>query len=133
MRASLCLLSCLLLSIVACGDDDGADGTSPTIDDLQYTPRTVPVGQTTTVSGSFAFVDEDANVTLLGLELVLPSGARQALGTVAINGAQGVPSSTATFQLNIQPPSAGAYGFEVWLVDADGNASNRLAGGLTAQ
>lgn len=127
MRAAL--LSCLAL--VACASDD--NGAVPTITNLTLSQTTLPVGQQTTVSGTVAFEDPDGDLMELGVELTLPDTSKQTLPMTPLQNIGTMTSGTIAWSLIIAPPSAGTYGMELWTVDANGNASNRLDAALTAQ
>lgn len=121
----------LFVACAACSTDD--PGHAPSISMLAYGPMAVSVGQQTAITGTLEFVDDDADVATLGIELTLPGGSRQALPLVDIEHAPGQTTDTVSFSLLLVPPRAGEYAFDLWLVDLAGQESNRLTGSLEAQ
>ena len=123
------LALCFLL-LVGCGDDDG---DTPTASALTYSPDTIPGGQQSAINGTLHFEDPDADLTQLGASVTLPDGTVQELPLTALQGYAGQSTGQVTMTLAIVPPVAGTYGFEVWLIDAQAHASNRLQGTLHVQ
>lgn len=117
------------LGITGCGGDDG-DGdasTAPDISALSFDPGSIPSGQQTVVTGRLSFSDPDGDVDHLTGVFALGE-TRQMLAPVPITGVDRVTEGEVTFQLLLQPPAAMPLTVEVWLVDAEGNASNHLSG-----
>ncbi len=127
MRAAL--LSCLAL--VACASDD--NGAVPTITNLTLSQTTLAVGQQTTVSGTVGFDDPDGDLEELGIEITLPDQSKQTVPMTPLQNIGTMTSGSIAWSLIIAPPAAGTYGMDLWVVDANGNASNRLDAALTAQ
>lgn len=127
MRAAL--LSCLAL--VACASDD--TGIEPTISNLALAQTTLAVGQQTTVNGTVGFEDADGDLMELGVELTLPDTSKQTLPMTPLQNIGTMTSGSIAWSLIIAAPAAGAYQMELWIVDANGNTSNRLDAALTAQ
>ena len=111
----------------------GSAAAHPIVSDLKYSPDTATVGQKTTVNGSVTFEAPNGNVTLLGLAITLPDGTSQDLPKIEVKDAAGLKKGWTSFVFYLVPPAAGTYDFEVWLVDADGNESNRLTGKVGAE
>lgn len=109
---------------VACTDEP--DGTPPSISNLQLAPTTLTANVQTSMTGSLAFVDPDADVESLGIDIELPDGSVQPLPLTDVRNSAGTSDGTIQISLAIVPPAAGAYRFELWLEDARGYASNRL-------
>ena len=123
----------LILSLAlaaGCTDDDGS---APTISSLAFSPATVIVGQQTTISGTLAFADPDGDLVDLGVELTLPDQSTQTLPMTPLQNVGTMTDGSVAWSLFVAPPAAGTYGLALWLVDASGHASNRLAGTLQAQ
>lgn len=127
MRAAL--LSCLAL--VACASDD--NGAVPTITNLTLSQTTLAVGQQTTVSGTVGFDDPDCDLEELGIEITLPDQSKQTVPMTPLQNIGTMTSGSIAWSLIIAPPAAGTYKMDLWVVDANGNASNRLDAALTAQ
>ncbi|MGE0870745.1 MAG: hypothetical protein AB7P03_19420 [Kofleriaceae bacterium] len=121
----------IALACAGCASDDPGD--PPAISDLTYSPDTWTVGQQTLISGTLAFHDPDADVEKIGFELRLPGGATQPVSPGPTPGTSGRTDAGVSFAIGVVPPAAGAYSFEVWLIDEAGNESNRLSGTANAQ
>lgn len=119
--------------LAGCSDDDAseASGTAPQIADLSYTPTTLKVGAQAIVQGRIAFEDADADVAELTIEL------RTAAGTQAMKpqktNTTGIAKGELQLVLVVTPPAAGDYDFSVYVIDAQGHASNRLTGTVHAE
>lgn len=105
-----------------------SEGASPEIASLTYSPESLTVGQQTTITGTFTFDDPDGDLDELGAEVVMPGGARQAFPMTDVRNVATTTEGTITWAMVVVPPAAGAYQLELWVTDADGNASNRLTG-----
>jgi hypothetical protein len=123
----------LLLTATGCGKDgDDTPAPPPTtfsIANLQYDPSTaivkaqqpsLPINGTVTYKDAQNGVAQLRMKTSAGADLTVPvQGVTAASGTVA-----------GSFQVAM-PARAGAYSFELWLVDGRGASSNKLTGSLT--
>jgi hypothetical protein len=109
------------------------EGTPPEISSLSYSPETTGVGQTATISGTIEFVDDDGDLELLGLTAIDPGGLQSDLPMSQIQGVAGTTEGTIGIQVFLVTSMVGTYQFEIFVVDAEGNESNRLAGTLEAQ
>jgi hypothetical protein len=119
----------LLLSSFTLGCTDEPDepaGTPPTIANLQLAPTTLLAGSYNPVTASLTFVDPDADVLGLGVELELPDGSIQELPLTDVQNSAGTSEGTVQITLSIIPPAPGSYRFELWLEDAMGHESNHL-------
>ncbi|MBI5527170.1 MAG: hypothetical protein HY897_12615 [Deltaproteobacteria bacterium] len=116
------------------GDQDAGQGggSAPVISELTYSPDTGTAGTQITISGSFMFTDADGDVSKVATGATPPGGAFQEGPVAEIQGA-GKTQGQAMFILALLPTVAGEYTFEVWLIDAAGNASNRLSGTVTVE
>ena len=136
MRWQIPLFS-VVLFVVACGGDDAVEGEDggepPRISGLTYDPATIPVGSPTTITGTLTFEDPDGDVARFGLAVTPPGGESQELPKVDIANAQGVKRSPTQVAFFVQPQVPGPHEFEVYVVDAEGHESNRLAGRLAAE
>ena len=124
MAAGLMALS------MGCGTDEGSP---PEISSLSYSPDTATVGETITIAGTVDFVDDDGDLDLLGLTAVDPNGVASDLPMSEIQGVAGTTEGTIGIQMFLVMNTAGTYEFELFVVDAEGNESNRLAGTVQAQ
>ncbi len=120
-----------LPTLVGCGD--GKEGNAPSISNLDYSPTTAAVGDFPVVSGTFDFSDVDADAELLGVAVDTPSGQHGAAPPEPAQGVNGQETGTVFFAFQLDTSSAGSYDFELWLIDEQGNASNRLVGLVYAQ
>ena len=125
-RTVLC--SCLL-GLVGCG---GADGAAPVISNLTYSPMTVPVGQLTTIMGSFDFTDPDGDTSDIDIS-VMQGGQTQKLAAAKIQNSAGIKMGKLQVAVALLAPTAGAAQFAVTVVDEAGHTSNALTGSVTAQ
>ena len=122
------LLAALLLT-TACASDDG---TAPTISTLTYAPNTATHGVPVTVPGTFMFADEDGDLAELGGEVTLPDLTKMSFAKSSIRAIGDQTTGSLGFQIQVVPPVAGSYKFELFVTDEGDNVSNRLEGTLTA-
>ncbi len=121
----------VILALVAgCSSSD--DGAAPTITQLTFAPATVPAGQQSTVSGTFAFADEDGDAAQLGIDITLPDGTSQALPMTDLQNVGDMTSGTIGYSIFVTPPTPGSYKFVIFITDDGDNESNKLMGTLTA-
>src|SRR5687767_12431845 len=120
----------LCLALAACTSDDSS---APTISNLTASPGTVPVGQQTTISGTFAFEDPDGDLDQLGAAITLPDQSKQQLAMTDLANVGSMTDGTLGWALIVVPPAAGTYKLELWITDAVGHESNRLETNATAQ
>lgn len=119
-------LSALLATLAV-----GCSSEPPQISNLQYDEVTLHVGDTDTLTGTFDFSDPDKNVKTIGIEITLPSGEKGELPRSQLSGTDGMSSGTVNWALFLMPKVAGDFGFSLFVIDADGNQSNRLHGAFT--
>lgn len=125
MSRLLSATSLLALSLTfACTDEP--DGTAPAISNLQLAPTALTAQAQNQITGSLAFVDPDADVLDLGIEIELPDGSLQPLPLTDVRNSAGTSEGTIQISLAIIPPMVGTYRLELWLQDAAGHESNRL-------
>ena len=132
------LISLASLTFVACGGSTSGsaaetDPDPPAISNLVLSPTDIPVGKVSTVSGTVDFADKNADVSQLAIDVTLPSGAKQSSGKTELQGAKGNPGGRVAVAIFPQPPVAGRYLVEVYVVDAKGHESNHLNATLTAK
>jgi hypothetical protein len=129
------ILSFASASFVGCGGSSSGetDPDPPAISNLALTPTEIPVGKLTTVSGTVDFSDKNSDVSQLAIDVTLPTGARQSVGKTEVQGAKGKPGGPVAVALFLQPPVAGQYLVDVYLIDAKGHESNHLRTTLTAK
>jgi hypothetical protein len=123
------LVICGLLLSLGCG---GVQGTPPVISNLVYSPKTIAVGQATTISGTVDFTDIDGDVDKIAITLSA-AGQTQTLPETTVQNTSGVKQGTLNFALEVGTASAGTAQFSVALIDKAGNESNALMGAVTAQ
>jgi len=129
-RSQMLSIALAVVLASACSDED--DGVAPTISALTFAPATVPVGQTTAVSGSFQFADDDGDVDQLEVAVTAPGGAAQTLPPVAIQGVAGQTAGAVTWAVQLTPPTAGDYLLDITVVDAAQHTSNTLTATIGA-
>lgn len=129
------LLAVLLtaLGLAACGGGDGGGdlGTAPTLSGLNYAPTSVYVGDgggTQVVSGEFAFVDPDGDLSTATLSVLDASGGTLSTTSVPIAGVTGQTSGVVSGQVTVSTTVAGNFTIRVSVVDRDGLRSNELNG-----
>jgi len=126
-----------IVFITACGSGGGGSsggspssgGTAPTISNLTYSPTGATVGQgggAVTVTLSMNFIDADGDITT---GRITSSGGVDVSGALA--GMSGLTSGSLQMQLASGTSQAGNWTFQVWVVDGQGNASNKLSGTFT--
>jgi len=136
LRLASCALVAALTGamICSCGggsagagsNGDGAGtGEAPTIADLTYSPSAAfqSSNGVVTITGTVAFAAPSGN--LATLRLTTSAGADLAS---PIPDAFGKTAGQLTGQVNVSSEIVGHYTFEIWVVDGNGNSSNRLAG-----
>jgi hypothetical protein len=122
----------LACALGACGGDGGPQGSAPVISALTYAPATATVGQQVTVTGQFAFSDTEADVARGSVEIRGPAGQPAGGSTFNVPGAGG-RTGAVSFAFAFTPASAGRYEFDLSLLDAKNNRSNKLSGAVEAQ
>lgn len=129
----LCMIFLSLL-ITDCGGGGGGSSSGegqnynevPTISNLQLSPSSAVLKQsngTITVTGTIDFTDSDGDITTLRLKVSNGTDL-----TSLVGGAIGETSGTVEGSFSISTESTGEYSFEVWLIDSQGNNSNKLSG-----
>jgi len=116
----------LQLACIGGGDDDATetpDGT-PTIDDLRVSTPSLLIDAPRTIDGLFTFTDSDANINELHVVIKNPAGDVADEATAALPF-EGTSEGEGSFSLNLTPDVVGAWTLQAWLVDADGNRSER--------
>lgn len=119
-----------VLALAACGGGGGSGsggGQGPVISNLRFSPTNAKATTSdVSVNGSIEF---NSTVDLVSLRL---TDSRGVDNTLALSGLEGVRSSTLTASAQISPGNpAGPYTFSVWVIDKNGNASNKLTGTVT--
>jgi hypothetical protein len=134
-------LICFALLLVGCGNDgDGfstiepeplpAESASPQISDLTVSPDTVIYMQgegTVTVTAELSFSDEDLDIETMHVDS--SDGNSQSIALASLDTATGTLSE----EFAVSTGAAGTLTFEIWLVDAAGNSSNRLSEAILVQ
>lgn len=131
----------LALLLVGCGGNgDGfstiepeplpAEGASPEISNLTVSPDIVLFMQgdgNVTATAEFSYADADLDIATMQVEM--SDGNNQSIPLDTIDTASGTLSE----EFAVSTEAAGALTVEVWLVDAVGNASNRLSDEILVQ
>ena len=124
-----CAVAAFLALVAACGGGGGGGEApvahAPSISNLRYSPATavqVP-GGTATVSGTVDFSDAGADIA--AFRMTSSGGADLTVTTPQLNGLR---SGTVTAAFVVSVEKVGKYAFEIWAVDSQGSASNRLSG-----
>jgi hypothetical protein len=120
MNHTLCLA--LFLSLAACA----TDSTSPTISDLTSSTSTMTVGQQATVGGTLTFEDPDGDLAQLAGEIRMPDDTIHAIPNADVRGVGSLTTGTLGWQMFVVPPMAGTYTLTLWVIDEEGNESNRV-------
>lgn len=119
------------LALSAC--DDGPEGTAPSISELSYAPDQAPVASPFQVTGQLDFTDPDGDLAAIVFQITAPDGTLSAPSRSKLSGTDGLTAASLQITFTAIAPTAGDYDFEVWLEDAAGHTSNRLAGHVTAR
>jgi hypothetical protein len=123
----LCFIIIGVLFIAGCGSSGGGDSNQePVISNLLFSPSSALLGQedgSVTVTGYVDFVDTDGDLATLRIT----SSAGVDI-TIPITGIDGQTRGTINGIFDVSTESIGTYSFEVWLVDSQGNSSNKLSG-----
>ncbi len=132
-RILLLVLAGLSTLFLQCSKD--GDSTTPptpsklTISNLNYNPKTIVYNSSATtfiVNGYFSYANAQGGV----YKLRLTSSAGTDV-TQIIQDNVGASSGTITGAFEFQwPATLGTINFEVWVIDAKGNASNKLSGSI---
>jgi hypothetical protein len=117
----------VLAAIASCGGGGGGGEPihPPSISNLVYSPATAlqaPNG-TSIITGTIDFTDAGGDVG--ALHMVTSAGADLTIETPSLSG---IKEGKAVGELVVSVNEIGKYTFEVWMTDAQGNASNRLSG-----
>ena len=117
-----------LAALISCADNGSADSThAPTVSGLSYSPTTAfqAAGGAVVVDATVVFADTGGDVT--SMRITTSAGADVTVPTPSLTGVQAGASAT-TFSVPVD--KVGKISFEVWLVDGQGAASNRLTGAV---
>lgn len=125
---------CLFFSY--CNEDSEEPAPNPptppgtfAISNLIYNPSEIPIEidvLTFTISGTINF--ENATGGIVKLRMTNSGGADL---TVDIQGNTGARNGILTGLIEfVMPPTPSTFTFEIWLIDAKGNSSNKLAGSV---
>ena len=115
----------LVALLAACADD------APIIDQLEYTPTAADVGTASTINGAVMFYGV-AHASEGQARWVFPDGQTVESDKTPVMNVKttevGGTTSRVEFKLALTPPMPGLYRFELWVIDFDGRASNRVSG-----
>ncbi len=136
LRTILTALSLITIPVLGCSADasDSAEkGSPPKIVDVTLDKTEIAVGKLETVKVTIAYADADADITKVGQQLVSPSGTSQSPNVLDIGEASGQKEGTHAFALQIAAPAAGDANVSFWLVDAQGNESEKVTRTISAK
>ncbi len=109
-----------LVALLSCGSAH----SPPTIRNLRYTPTSAFVfNGAVSVNGSVDFVDAGSDLSTFHIST--STGAQQ---SISLQGVAGQRSGTLSGLFLVDASQLGHFTFEVWVVDAEGLASNHLSG-----
>jgi len=122
-----CVVLLIAGSLTSCGDGGGGGGssTAPAISNLRFSPTSATFrqgGGTVAVTGYVDFTDPDGDISTL--RLTSSAGADITSPVTGISGTAG----TLYGIFNVPRDSIGILTFEVWVIDGQGNSSNKLTG-----
>ncbi len=134
---TLLVLPFSLLALAGCASSDG-DATQPaaapiSISNLELTPKSIPVGSVSALTGTVDFQAPDGNVREIAAEVTLPNGSSQTLPRAPVQAATGKTSGPVAVALALGPPGAGKYVITVRLVDDRGGTSNAVSADVEAK
>ncbi len=128
MKKFIFILMIMIMS--GCSSPSDVLDTTPSISNLIYSPANISLNSgngLVMVTGVFDFVDVDADVNTLVLSIegvetyyVYNEGLNFSNGQIAIS-------------LPVDTTIAGSFDFQLWIKDANGNLSNKMAGNITVQ
>lgn len=111
-------------------DATAASTTAPKVSSLDVTTLTAVAGKPSTLGGTFRFEDVDANTTTLVLRVIGPGSSAVAESRTQPVQLAGV-SGLVPFSLVFTPAQTGYHTLELWVEDAQGQASTRLSRGFS--
>jgi hypothetical protein len=123
------IVSGMLLLVVFFYGDWGVGGSfnqAPVISNLYMTPSSMSIKGgvgTVTVNSTIDFTDAMSDITALRL-----SASDGTELTAPIGGMTGKTSGTISGNINIPVSIVDAGSFKIWVVDSEGNNSNKLSG-----
>jgi hypothetical protein len=123
---------CFMAAQTGCNEPE-PHGAAPYVEALTFSPEVVTVGQSNTVTGTFAFDDPDGDAGRIAFRITDPSNQTQDVEPQEVPGLRGQTSGTVQFTLSFQPAAAGLHTIEVWLIDDTDFESNHLSGEVEAE
>ena len=133
LLAALALITTPVLGCTADAADETAKGSPPKLVDVTLDKNEIAVGALETVKVTLAYSDVDGDVAKVGEQLVTPSGTSQSPNVVEVGEATGQKEGTHAFALQIAAPAAGVAEVSFWLIDQQGNESERITRTITAK
>lgn len=134
LRTVLTALSLTTISILGCsGDDDTKKGSAPKLVDVTLDKAEIAVGALETLKIAVTYSDADGDVAKLGEQLVAPSGTSQSPNVIDLPEASGQKEGTHALALQIAAPTVGEANVSFWLVDQQGNESEKVTRTITAK
>ncbi len=116
------ILLALLPLASGCADDP------PSIRNLQYSPNAAIVGMPSTINGMVDYTDQDNDISQSQIELLTPENVSTVSSpTPIMNVGMGVVGMV-NYTLMFTPDEPGNWHFNVWIIDLQGRASNKLNG-----
>jgi hypothetical protein len=130
------LAAVLLSGSAACSSSSGSSGDHqpPVLANLVVNnlPSSIPVGQLTTISGSFSMTDSDGDAQTLQVSAQAP-GVQPVSSSGQPQGVSGQTSATVEWSFFADPPAAGSYTVSLTMIDTEGQTSNALSFNVTVQ
>jgi PKD domain len=129
----------LLLAATACSSSNsgsGKDNQPPSLSNLVVNNQqaTVPVGQTTTFTGSMQVADGDGDAQTLQVSAAAQNGGQPASTSSQLPaGASGNTAFVLNWSFAATPPAAGTYVVSLTVIDSEGQTSNALTFTQAAQ
>ena len=136
LRVLFAALSLITAPVFGCSDDaaeTAEKGAPPTLVDVTLDKTEIAVGALETVKITISYSDPDGDVAKLGEQLVTPSGTSQAPNVLDLPEAAGQKEGTHALAFQIAAPAAGEAQVSFWLVDAQGNESEKVTRTISAK
>lgn len=129
------LIVVLVLLVIGCSGGGSSSknpvdpGTAPGISNLTYSPKSANIGEgggAISANIEVDFIDIDGDITVA--RLTSSNGGDL---TIPITGIEGVTVGSIIISMTATTTEAINITFQVWLIDSNGNESNKLSGAFT--
>jgi hypothetical protein len=131
--AAIALLTAPLPGCTSDATGEAEEGSPPTLVDVTLDKTEIAVGALETVKITIAYADADGDIAKMGEQLVTPSGTSQSPNILDLGEAAGQKKGTYAFALQIAAPAEGAAEVSFWLIDQQGNESEKVTRTITAK